>query len=150
MKNLIIALFATVTWTQHVAADDANDPKKAYLTSSEAGVDFAVQGEYSGAIKSDNGEMKLGVQVISEGSGKLAWAAYIGGLPGDGWDGNAPLRGMGEMQGATGILKGETGRGEAKDGSLTIYGSDNTRVAELPKRADSRFVGISNGLTESP
>ncbi len=133
MKNLLCAMMLTASFSQAAPADDANDPKKAYLTASEAGADFAVQGEYAGGIKTNDGEFKLGVQVISEGAGQLAWAAYVGGLPGDGWDGNAPLRGMGEMQGTTGILKGETGRGEAKDGSLTLFSADNTRVGELPK-----------------
>ena len=133
MKTVILAFVATVAWPHVAPADDANDLKKAYMTATEAGPDFAVQGEYSGGIKTDDGELKLGVQVIAEGAGKLAWVAYIGGLPGDGWDGNAPLRGIGEMQGTTGILKGETSRGEARDGSLMIFGAENTRVGELPK-----------------
>ena len=135
MKTLFCALLLTASFSQAALADDANDPKKAYLTAAEAGPDFAVQGEYAGGIKTNDGELKLGVQVIAEGAGKLAWVAYIGGLPGDGWDGNSPVRGMGEMQGTTGMLKGDTGRGEAKDGSLTIYGPDNTRLGDLPKNA---------------
>lgn len=114
-------------------ADDSNDPNKAYLSAVEAGPAFAVQGEYSGSVKTGDGEFKIGVQVIAEGQGKLAWAAYIGGLPGDGWDGNTPLRGAGEMQGDAGILKGDTGKGEIRNGSLTIVTSDNVRLGELAK-----------------
>ena len=116
-----------------VLADDANNPKKAFLTGEEAGPEFAVQGEYAGTIKVGDNEAKLGIQVISEGNNKLAWAAYIGGLPGDGWDGNPPIRGAGEVSGKTAVLKGETGQGEIKDGSLVIFNTDKVRLGEIPK-----------------
>ena len=134
-KSLAVACCLLLTSSGVFLADDANDPKAAYLTSEEAGPIFAVQGEYSGAIKTGDTDNKLGVQVISEGSNKLAWTAYIGGLPGDGWDGNPPLRGTGTANGSTGILQGEMGQGEIKNGSLIITHNDNTRLGELSKVA---------------
>lgn len=113
--------------------DDANDPRKASLTSQEAGPEFAVQGEYTGKIKAGDDEVKLGVQVVAEGNNKLAWAAYIGGLPGDGWDGNPPIRGAGAVTGKTGELKGEAAQGEIKDGSLVITNADKVQLGELAK-----------------
>lgn len=113
--------------------DDSKDPGRAYLNGAEAGAEFAVQGEYTGAIKTGDGEFEIGVQVIAEGSGKLAWAAYIGGLPGDGWDGNTPLRGAGEMQGDIGILKGDTGKAEIRNGSLAVITAENVRLGELAR-----------------
>ncbi len=133
MKTFVLTLTTLISFVACSFADDANDARKAYLAPAETGPDFALQGEYAGAIKTGDGEIKIGVQVISEGSGKLAWAAHVGGLPGDGWDGNPPLRGAGEIQGNTGTLKGETGRGEIKDGSLVIFNADNVRVGELAK-----------------
>ena len=59
--------------------------------------------------------------------------AYIGGLPGDGWDGNPPLRGSGTANGSTGILQGEMGQGEIQNGSLVITHDDNVRLGELSK-----------------
>ena len=64
---------------------------------------------------------------------KLAWVAYIGGLPGDGWDGNTPLRGSGTANGSTGTLQGEMGQGEIKNGSLVITHNDNVRLGDLSK-----------------
>ena len=125
-----------------VVSDDANDPKKAYLTSEEAGPEFAVQGEYTGTIKVGANEAKLGVQVVSEGNNKLAWAAFIGGLPGDGWDGNPPMRGAGEVNGKTAVLKGETGQGEIKDGRLVIINADKVRLGEISK---TTRVSTTNG-----
>ena len=133
MKLALLTTLAPLLFSTALAADDANDPAKAYLNAAEAGAEFAIQGEYAGGFKTGDGEVRIGVQVIAEGQGKLAWAAYIGGLPGDGWDGNTPLRGAGEIQGDKGILKGDTGRGEIKDGSLVIYTADNVRVGEIAK-----------------
>ena len=126
-------------------ADDANDPKKAFLTSAEAGPEFAVQGEYAGTITAGDDEVRLGVQVVAEGNHKLSWAAYIGGLPGDGWDGNPPIRGTGEGNGTTAVLKGETGQGEIKDGSLVITNADRMRLGEL-----SKTVRVSSTIGRKP
>lgn len=132
-NRCLVTLCCVALFGSSVLADDANDPKKAFLTSDEAGPVFAVQGEYSGTIKAGDTDMKLGVQVIAEGSNKLAWVAYIGGLPGDGWDGNPPLRGTGEANGSTGLLKGETGQGEIQNGSLVISHDGKVRLGELAK-----------------
>ncbi len=133
MKQCLMVVCCLIFPGVSVLAEDANDPKKAFLTSEEAGAEFAVQGEYAGTIKAGDNDVKLGVQVVSEGNNKLAWAAYIGGLPGDGWDGNPPIRGAGEVNGKTGVLKGEMGQGEIKDGSLVITNADKVRLGELSK-----------------
>lgn len=58
--------------------------------------DFAVQGEYVGEVPSAGG--KLGVQVVARGQGKFLVKAYAGGLPGEGWDGRAPVAGTAERK----------------------------------------------------
>jgi hypothetical protein len=133
MKTFLPGVLALVVICSTLRAEDANDPKLAILDSSRAGVEFALQGEYAGSFKTGDGEVKIGVQVIAEGQNKLAWVAYIGGLPGDGWDGNTPMRGSGEIQGEKGILKGDAGRGEIKDGSLVIFTAENVRIGEIAK-----------------
>lgn len=124
---------AVVTTSAPSFADDSQDSDKAYLNAADAGAEFALQGEYSGVIESGELKFKAGVQVIAEGSGKLAWVAYMGGLPGDGWDGDPPLRGAGEIQGDTGVLRGENGTAEIRDGRLTLITSENVRIGELQR-----------------
>ena len=133
MKSFLAGVLALFAMCPTLRAEDANDPRIAILDSSKAGVEFALQGEYAGSFKTGDGEVKIGVQVIAEGQNKLAWVAYIGGLPGDGWDGNTPMRGAGEIQGDKGILKGDAGRGEIKDGSLVIFTAENIRIGEIAK-----------------
>ncbi len=133
MKQFLYTLVSFLSLAGLAIAQDANAPNKAYLDPAEAGVDFALQGEYAGTVKTGDGEFKVGVQVIAEGEGKLAWVAYMGGLPGDGWDGNAPLRGAGNVEGKDGLLKGDEGRGEISNGNLVISTSDNVKLGELAK-----------------
>jgi len=125
--------FAVLTTSGRLFADDSQDPNKAYLNAADAGTEYAIQGEYSGEIQTGDGEIKVGVQVIAEGSGKLAWVAYMGGLPGDGWDGNLPLRGTGEIRDDMGVLKGENGTAEIRNGRLAIITSENVRLGELAR-----------------
>ena len=116
-----------------LAAQDADAVKKAYLDEASAGIDFRIQGEYTGSFMTDDGEVKLGVQVIAHGKGKLAFAAYVGGLPGDGWDGGDVIRGEGSISGETGTLTSDQGRAEINGDKLTIYSLDNDQVGVLKK-----------------
>ena len=128
-----VVLVAAVACTATTFAQDENAPKKAYLDADAAGQPFVIQGEYSGEIKTDDGSLKLGVQVIAQGKDELSFAAYLGGLPGDGWNGEAVIRGTGKIDGSTATLTSDQGRAEIKDGSLTIFHSDNTKIGELQK-----------------
>lgn len=112
---------------------DKDAVKKAYLDEASAGTDFGIQGEYVGSIRTDDGEVKLGVQVMAQGKGQLAFAAWMGGLPGDGWTGDDVIRGQGEIKGDTGILTSDQGRAEVKNGSMTIYTNESVRLGELAK-----------------
>lgn len=125
------------------AADD--DPKTTYLNSEAAGLPFAIQGEYAGQIQANDGDIRLGIQVISLGQNKLSWVVSLGGLPGDGWDGSEQIRGDGEIRGTKGILTGEAGRAEIQDGSLKAYNNDNLLLGELP-----RVVRVSPTIGRKP
>jgi hypothetical protein len=128
-----VLILASVLLTVQTAVADEKTPGFTALAADKAGADFSFQGEYSGVVKSTDGELKVGVQVIAEGGGRFTWAALMGGLPGDGWDGNTPLRGLGERQGDIAVMKGETGRGEIRDGRLVIFNSDNQQLGELAR-----------------
>ena len=101
MKSFVMTICCLACFNAVTFADEANKQKKAYMTADEAGPEFGIQGEYSGPIKVGDSEVRIGIQTIAEGNNKLAWVAYIGGLPGDGWDGNTPMRGAGVVEGTT-------------------------------------------------
>lgn len=75
-----------------IAADNADDPKKAWtdpkvaLTESD---DFAIQGEFAGTIALDGAPQKVGLQIVALGGKKFHAVLYHGGLPGSGWDGKS-------------------------------------------------------------
>lgn len=127
------------------AAQDETKNPKVSVTEEQAGPDFKVQGEYSGKL--DNGESKLGIQVIALGDGKFRAVAYPGGLPGDGWDQNEAKF---EVEGATAdgvtrFVNPEKGTGEIKDGKITIKDKDGNQVGVL-----SRVIRKSTTLDAKP
>jgi hypothetical protein len=117
-----------------LAAQDGK-PKPA-LTIEEAGPDFAIQGEYSGTIRSDNGDQKIGVQVIALGDRRFKAVAYIGGLPGDGWDGETKLTVDSRTEGDEIVFQppgDEQGSGRIRDGKLVVFDPQGTQLGDLPK-----------------
>ncbi len=105
---------------------------KAVLDPNKADADFAVQGEYVGEITLDGIKTKLGIQVVAKGEGKIVGIAYMGGLPGDGWDGKAPHRGEGDVK--DGLLDfTEDAEVKAKDGVITIHENGGSLIGECKK-----------------
>jgi hypothetical protein len=123
----------------------AQDKKQPVLDPAKAGTDFGIQGEYSGTV----GDVKIGIQVIADGDGKFRSVGYIGGLPGDGFDGTPEKKipGTGVMEGDRCVLTpsnpDHVARGEIKDGNLTMYDKDNVKVAEFVKvKRESPTLGL--------
>lgn len=79
-------------------AEAANDP------------DFAIQGEYAG----EGPDGMVGVQVVALGEGEFDAVVSMGGLPGDGWDGEKPRQ--------------STRAKRAEDGSVTFNREEWTAV----------------------
>lgn len=113
---------------------NAQDRKKPILTEKEGGIDFQIQGEYTGTINPDGEEKKLGAQVIALGDGKFHSVGYLGGLPGDGWDRMEKFEIDGRLEdGAVTFDRGEKGKGVIRDGVLTVTTGDGTVLGMLRK-----------------
>ena len=125
-------ILMTLALTTAMLSTASAQNKKAFLNAKEAGADFQIQGEYSGMV----GDAKVGIQVIAQGDGKFNSVGYIGGLPGDGWDGTEKIKGSGSVEDGVCILKPEkqdqNAHGEIKDGVLKLF-RDGTEVAALKK-----------------
>jgi hypothetical protein len=97
-----------------------------YTDPEKADADFAYQGEYVGTVKSDNGDVQIGVQVIARGKGKFDAVGYHGGLPGAGWDGKDKKHAKSELKDGTLVITNDDGiEARVKDGMLKITAGGN-------------------------
>ncbi|MES2788438.1 MAG: DUF1080 domain-containing protein [Planctomycetota bacterium] len=79
---------------------DKSDPKYTLTDPDGKDQDFDLQGEFRGTAqlsKFSTGD--FGLQVVSMGGGRFQGQLLIGGLPGDGWNGFARIRLIGEREG---------------------------------------------------
>lgn len=113
------------------AAAAAKGP--AYTDPDKADADFPFQGEYVGTIKRDDGDQKVGVQIIALGNGKFRAVAYPGGLPGDGWTKEEKQEAEGERQGDTVLFKKDEATGTLKDGVIKVVLAEGAPPIELNK-----------------
>ena len=112
-----------------LAAPALAQKKKVIQNAKDGGIDFQIQGEYSGSV----GKGKMGVQVIAHGDGKFHAVAYIGGLPGDGWN-KEKIEFDGKLEdGVAVFVQADKGKGVIKDGVLTLSDPDGNELAQLKK-----------------
>jgi len=102
---------------------------------AELGPDFAVQGEYVGKVPTDEGEVKVGVQVIALGKGKFRAVGYHGGLPGDGWDQKEKHPVEGETVDGVVTFAADDGnwRATIKNGVLTVTDRQGKKIIAFKK-----------------
>jgi len=112
---------------------DSKSPKWAANSVEQAGPDFQIQGEYSGTLGEGDDALKYGVQVIALGDGKFQAVGYPGGLPGDGWTQEKKVSAEGVKNGETISFTSEDGRGDLKDGTITIFDAEGNQVGTLDK-----------------
>jgi Domain of Unknown Function (DUF1080) len=105
----------------------------AYADPAMADADFPFQGEYVGMVKTNEGELKVGVQVIALGGGKFHAAGYKGGLPGAGWDKGAKRESDGELKDGAVICTNDRVITTVKDGKLTLATKDGREFGKLDK-----------------
>ena len=121
LSSIFIALYLFAAWAA------AKGP--AYTDPQKTDDDFAIQGEYLGQIR--DGQTRLGVQVIALGEGKFRAVPFVGGLPGDGWNGER-REGFEATKDDSGQLTfvGDQATATYRDGELVIksQGDESTRV----------------------
>lgn len=93
-----------------------NRTKTAFNSASEAGPDFAIQGEYAGKL----GDNQIGIQVIARGDGKFEAVLLQGGLPGAGGDESEKVKLTGSTTDGVTRLQGGGYEAAIVDGHLAI------------------------------
>jgi hypothetical protein len=103
------------------------------INPAEVDADFAIQGEYTGTVQSEDGQEKLGVQIIALGNGNFRAVGFTGGLPGDGWDqGDKEEAEAAAVDGAV-TFKGQRGTGTVKDGVMKVMNPDGKHIGDLQR-----------------
>lgn len=116
-----------------VVAVTAADRPAAFTDPAKAGPDFRVQGEYVGGVQTDEGRLKIGVQITALGEGEFRAVAYRGGLPGAGWDGSERISAEGKTQGGQTVFKAEEGGAVVRDEVLTVRDASGNTMGTLKK-----------------
>jgi hypothetical protein len=129
--SLLVAFLWSVLLLPAGHAADPHGP--AFTDPHKAGVDYDLQGEYSGEHVVDGEKRKLGVQVIALGEGKFRAVGYIGGLPGEGWTRGGEIRTTeGELQDGSVKFMHDNIVAELKGGMITVT-ADGNKIAELAR-----------------
>ena len=131
LGRLVLALCLSVTLALVIRCSAAEETQ--YPDPLQVDADFALQGEYSGTVGSPEDRQRLGVQVIALGKGRFEAVGYFGGLPGDGWNREKPLRAQGGL--TDGLVQFRADQGLAilsKDG-LGARDADGNEVGKLEK-----------------
>ncbi len=115
-------------------ACSAAEQGKTYVDATKAGPDYAVQGEYTGKIATDDGVNPWGLKIVALGNNEFSAVGYEGGLPGDGWQrGDQTVEGKGKRSNGTVRFEGDVWEAQLKDGKLTVYGPGGDVVGTLKK-----------------
>jgi hypothetical protein len=116
-----------------VLAGSALAKGPAFTDPDKADAGFAFQGEYVGTVKTNDGDRKVGVQVIALGGGKFHAVGFLGGLPGDGWDRSPRRESDGELKDGAVVCTGERVITTIKDGKLTLTTKNGNEFGQLDK-----------------
>jgi hypothetical protein len=130
-----------VAWLLLSGAATAQQKKPA-PDPTKVDADFAVQGEYVGAISEDGKMQKYGVRIgITQNIGEFKAIAYRGGLPGAGWDkkfsdekNKRLTEWTGQTKdGSTAFPKFLRGRAVVRDGVMTVVTPGGDTIGELKR-----------------
>lgn len=101
---------------------------------AKAGPDYAVQGEYLGALASGDDKQKHGAQVIARGGSKFQLVLYTGGLPGAGWQrGDEKQTADGKRKDKVTTFRAGEWSATIQDESLTVNDASGKTLGTLAK-----------------
>ncbi len=104
-----------------------------YTDPNKTDADFPIQGEYAGTLKMSEGDVRIGVQVIALGKGQFQAVAYLGGLPGDGYNGDETFKSDGSVKNGKAVFMYEHATATIADGILTAVDLDGYEIGKLKK-----------------
>lgn len=127
IRRLALVALATVAGPSCLRGEAVTNPK-------QAGIEYQLQGEYSGRIQAGDLDEVWGAQVIALGDGKFELVGFKGGLPGAGWERGGEVRKHeGKLvDGKAVVFEGDTAQIRAEDGQLAIL-VDGNAIAKLDK-----------------
>lgn len=133
VPKLLVRLASMVCLCGGLLPAEEQVPPVAYIDPAKVDADFAVQGEYVGELTIEGQQQKVGVQVVAQGDGAFLTVGYVGGLPGDGWDGSTKHEGKAKTE--NGVTKVESDKVQAsiKDGVLTINDLNGNKLGDLKR-----------------
>lgn len=127
--RLIAGVFALALITHTTSAAD----NKTYTDPAKADSDFAYQGEYVASLKTEEGELKLGLQLIALGGGKFHAVGFEHGLPGAGWNKEDKHEADGELKDGEVVVKSEHGVAKFNRDAVTLYSVDGAEIGQGKK-----------------
>jgi len=143
LRTSILSLAVTLCFATSAVAEKG----VAFLDAKSAGPDFALQGEYQGAVDIGGGDEDFGVQIIALGDGKFRLVAFQGGLPGDGWSrGDQQMVGDGESTDGKIIAVIEGADIEVAEGVMTV--TDEGQTIGTLKRVERKSPTLGKKPTE--
>lgn len=95
--------------------------------------DFNTQGEYTGEL----GDSKYGAQVIARGAARFDAVLFVGGLPGDGWDGSERISLSGDTKDKITTLTGGKWIATIQNNTLSVKGEANGNLTAIRRKSPS-------------
>ncbi len=147
-RTLIIFFIATLScaFTSLQTCADDKTPPVISIDPNQTDEDFTFQGEYVGELGMNDHQETYGVQIIALGKGKFKSVGYHGGLPGDGYNGEEPVRSEAEgiRDGDKVVFAGDKhGTGTIQNGIMTVVAPDGTELGKLKKvTRESETLGM--------
>ncbi len=148
----LVCAVSTPAWGQSKASQEKPKPKNtkpaAYTSEAEAGLDYNLQGEYGGMISGGYRRKRVGLQVVALGDGKFRAVEFVGGLPGDGWNGIDRVEYDGQRQGSMLVFSGSQRYGVVVPGMVWIRETGTDTLLGVLKKVHRRSSTL--GLQPPP